>query len=401
MTMTLSRRARFLLGRYVPLPVLILAIALGACDRPAQGPAAGGAAAPNAAAEATVTRAAFGALPDGTAVESFALTNASGASVTVLDYGGVIVSISVPDRSGKLADVVLGYDTLDGYLGDNSHYGAIVGRYANRIGGARFALDGRTYELAANNGPSSLHGGRKGFDRAVWHAEPFERDGTAGVVLTHASPDGDEGFPGALSVSVTYAFNDRGELAIDYRATTDKATVLNLTNHSYFNLGGDGSGDVLGHRLTLNADRYTPVDKDLIPVGELASVAGTPLDFRAATAMGARIADPALRPATGYDHNYVINRADASEVLAARVEDPKSGRVLEVFTTEPGVQLYTANHLDGSRTGRAGHVYDKYGAFCLETQHYPDSPNKPSFPTTTLRPGETFKSRTVYAFSVH
>lgn len=261
--------------------------------------------------------------------------------------------IDIAVERGKLDDVVLGYDTLDGYLGDNSHYGAIVGRYANRIGGARFALDGRTYELAANNGPSSLHGGRKGFDRAVWHAEPFERDGTAGVVLTHARPDGDEGFPGALSVSVTYAFNDRGELAIDYRATTDKATVLNLTNHSYFNLGGDGSGDVLGHRLTLNADRYTPVDKDLIPVGELASVAGTPLDFRAATAIGARIADPGLRPATGYDHNYVINRADASEVLAARVEDPKSGRVLEVFTTEPGVQLYTANHLDGSRIGRA------------------------------------------------
>ena len=214
----------------------------------------------------------------------------------LLDYGGVIVSISVPDRSGKLADVVLGYDTLDGYLGDNPHYGAIVGRYANRIGGARFALDGRTYELAANNGPNSLHGGRKGFDRAVWHAEPFERDGTAGVVLTHASPDGDEGFPGALSVSVTYTFNDRGELAIDYRATTDKATVMNLTNHSYFNLAGDGSGDVLGHRMTLNADRYTPVDKDLIPVGELASVAGTPLDFRAATAIGARIVDPALEP---------------------------------------------------------------------------------------------------------
>jgi aldose 1-epimerase len=399
MTMARSRYARFRLGAYVRLSVLTLAIVLAACDRPAPDSVARRVASPTAAAKTTVVRAAFGALPDGTAVESFTLTNASGASVTAVNYGGVIVSIRVPDRNGKLDDVVLGYDTLDGYLGDNSHYGAIVGRYANRIGGARFALDGRTYELAANNGPNSLHGGRKGFDRAVWHAEPFERDGTAGVVLTHTSPDGDEGFPGALSVSGTYTFNERSELAIDYVATTDKATVLNLTNHGYFNLGGDGSGDVLEHRLTINADRYTPVDKDLIPVGELASVTGTPLDFRAATAIGARIDDPRLKPATGYDHNYVINRSNASEVLAARVEDPKSGRVLEVFTTEPGVQLYTANHLDGSRIGRAGHVYDKYGAFCLETQHYPDSPNKPSFPTTTLRPGETFRSRTVYAFS--
>lgn len=391
--MTRSRR----LGADVPLATLTLAVALAGCDPPAPGSAAGQVAAP---AKTTVTRAAFGALPDGTAIESFTLTNASGASVTAVTYGGVIVSIRVPDRNGKLDDVVLGYDTLDGYVGDSSYYGAIVGRYGNRIGGARFALDGRTYELAANNGPNSLHGGLKGFDRAVWHAEPFERDGTAGVVLTHTSADGDEGFPGALSVSVTYAFNDSSELAIDYRATTDKATVLNLTNHSYFNLGGDGSGDVLGHRLTLNADRYTPVDKDMIPVDELASVASTPLDFRVATPIGARIEDPALKPATGYDHNYVINRSGASEVLAARVEDPKSGRVLEVFTTEPGVQLYTANHLDGSRIGRAGHVYERYGAFCLETQHYPDSPNKPSFPTTTLRPGETFRSRTVYAFSV-
>lgn len=391
---------RFRVRACARLPVLTLAIALAACDGPPPDSAAGRVAAPTPAAKTTVTRAAFGVLPDGTAVASFTLTNASGASVTALDYGGIITSVRVPDRSGKLDDVVLGYDTLEGYLKDNSHYGAVVGRYGNRIGGARFTLDGQTYELAANNGPNSLHGGRKGFDKYVWKAEPFEREGLAGVMLTHTSPDGDEGFPGALSVSMTYTFNDRNELTIDYEATTDKATVLNLTNHSYFNLGGDGSGDVLGHRLTVNADRYTPVDEYLIPTGELASVAGTPLDFRTATAMGDRIADPGLKPATGYDHNYVINRADASAVLAARVDDPNSGRWLEVFTTEPGVQLYTANHLDGSKAARAGRVYGRYGAFCLETQHYPDSPNKPSFPTTTLRPGETFKSRTVYAFGV-
>jgi aldose 1-epimerase len=382
------------------LPLLTLTIALCACDRPTPDSAAGRVSAPTPAAKTTVTRAAFGSLPDGTAVESFTFTNPSGASVTAINYGGILTSIRVPDRSGSLDDVVLGYDALDGYLKDNSKYGAIVGRYANRIGGARFPLDGRTYELAANNGPNSLHGGRKGFDKAVWKAEPFEREGAAGVTFTHTSPDGDEGFPGALSVSVTYTFNAKNELAIDYEATTDKATVVNLTNHSYFNLGGDGSGDVLGHRLTVNADRYTPVDENLIPTGELAGVAGTPLDFRTATAIGERIADPGLKPATGYDHNYVVNRADASAVLAARVDDPKSGRSLEVFTTEPGVQLYTANHLDGSKAARAGHVYGRYGAFCLETQHYPDSPNKPAFPTTTLRPGETFRSRTVYAFGV-
>jgi aldose 1-epimerase len=386
-------------GLRLPALTLALAIALVGCDRRAPDAAAGRLPAPTTVAKATVTRAAFGSLPDGTAIESFTLTNASGASVTALDYGGIITSISVPDRNGNRDDVVLGYDTLDGYLDDSSYYGAVVGRFANRIGGARFTLDGRTYELAANNGPNSLHGGRKGFDKAVWHAEPFEGDGTAGVVLSHTSPDGDEGFPGALSVSVTYTFNDRSELAIDYQATTDEATVLNLTNHSYFNLGGEGSGDVLGHRLTINADRYTPVDANMIPVGEVASVASTPLDFRTPTAIGARISDPLLKPAAGYDHNYVLNRAGAGEALAARVEDPKSGRVLEVFTTEPGVQLYTANHLDGSKIARAGHAYGKYGALSLETQHYPDSPNEPSFPTTTLRPGETFRSRTVYAFS--
>lgn len=378
---------------------LALTIALIGCDRPSSSPATERVSARTAAKE-MVTRAAFGALPDGTTINAFKLANASGASVTALDYGGIITSIEVPDRAGQLADVVLGYDTLEGYLSDNSYYGAIIGRFANRIGGARFTLDGQLYKLAANNGPNTLHGGLKGFDKAVWHAEPFERDGLAGVRLTHTSPDGDEGFPGTLSVSVTYTFNTKNELAIDYEATTDKATVLNLTNHSYFNLGGEGSGDVLAHRLTINADNYTPVDANLIPVGEIASVASTPLDFRTQSEIGARISEPMLRTTNGYDHNYVIRRAAAGEALAARVDEPKSGRVLEVFTTEPGVQLYTANHLDGSKLARAGHTYGKHAAFCLETQHYPDSPNEASFPTTTLRPGETFRSRTVYAFSV-
>ena len=239
-----------------------------------------------------------------------------------------------------------------------------------------------------------------GFDKAVWKAEPFDAVGAAGVKLTHTSPDGDEGFPGTLSVSVAYTFNDRGELAIDYQATTDKPTVVNLTNHSYFNLSGDGSGDVLGNVLTINADRYTPADSELIPTGQLADVEGTPLDFRTGTTIGARIHDPAIiELAMGYDHNFVVNRSGEGEVKAAEVFDPNSGRVLEVFTTEPGVQLYVANHQNGN-VGKSGRVYNQYGALCLETQHYPDSPNKPEFPSATLRPGETYQSRTVYAFSV-
>ncbi len=382
------------------LPLLSLAFAIGltGCDRQAASPVTEKVPAPTAVAKATVTRAPYGVMPDGTAVESFTLTSASGASVGVISYGAIITSIKVPDRNGRFDDVALGFDTLEGYLKDGSHYGAVVGRYGNRIGGAQFELDGQTYKLAANSGPNSLHGGPKGFDTYVWRAEPFERADGAGVVLTHTSPDGDEGFPGALSVSVTYTFNDRHELAIDYQATTDKPTVFNPTQHTYFNLGGDGSGDVLGHELTINADRYTPVDTNMIPLGELASVEGTPLDFRSKTAIGARISDPQLKRTNGYDHNFVINRTDAGEVLSARIAEPKSGRVMEVFTTEPGVQLYTANHLDG-QPGKSGHAYGKHHAFCLETQHYPDSPNQPSFPTTTLRPGDTFKSRTVYAFT--
>jgi len=379
-------------------PVLVAALvaAHSGCD----GQASDSASPPIAPIKAAVTRAPFGNLPDGTVIDEFTLTNAAGDSVRVITYGGIITSINVRDRDGQRNDVVLGHDTLAGYLGDNSHFGAVVGRYANRIGGAQFAIDGQVYKLAANNGPNSLHGGRVGFDKAVWKADPIDAVGAAGVKLTHTSPDGDEGFPGALSVNVVYTFNDRGELAIDYEATTDKPTVVNLTNHSYFNLGGEGSGDVLGNVLTLNADRYTRVDRQLIPTGELADVAGTPLDFRAGTTIGARIHDAAIiELAKGYDHNFVVNRSGVGEVKAAEVFDPRSGRVLQVFTTEPGVQLYLANHQSG-KVGKSGHVYDQYGAFCLETQHYPDSPNKPEFPSTLLRPGETYKSRTVYAFSV-
>lgn len=384
-------------GPKFPALVLALTIGLAGCDRQAPNPATEQVPAPTVT-KATVTRAPYGNLPDGTAVESFTLTNAAGDSVTAITYGGLITSINVRDRNGKRDDVVLGHDTLADYLKDGSYFGAVVGRYANRIGGAQFTIDGQTYKLAANDGTNSLHGGIKGFDKAVWKAQPIEAADSAGVVLTHVSPDGDEGFPGTLSVSVTYTFNDKGELAIDYEATTDKPTVFNPTQHTYFNLGGDGSGDVLAHELTINADKYTPVDANLIPTGELASVEGTPLDFRTPTPIGARISHDMLKRAMGYDNNFVINRTGDGLVLAARVVDPKSGRTMEVHTTEPGVQLYTANHQNGN-VGKSGHVYNQYHAFCLETEHYPDSPNKPSFPSTLLRPGETFKSRTVYAFS--
>jgi aldose 1-epimerase len=371
---------------------------------------------PLADAKSAVARGPFGKLPDGTAVELFTLTNASGMEVRLTNYGGIVTAIKVADRTGKPGDVVLGYDSLEGYVKNPSYFGAIVGRYANRIGNAQFTLDGKTYTLAANNDGNSLHGGLKGFDKAVWSAETFEKAGAAGVALSYTSPDGDEGYPGRLALRVTFTLSDSNALSLEYSAKTDKATVLNLTHHDYFNLAGDGSGDVLAHLLTMNAGRYTPVDAKLLPTGALATVAGTPLDFRKPTAIGLRIdsSDEQIKRGGGYDHNFVIDRAGVIDgtgattgsrdsatsglTLAARVTDPKSGRVLEVHTTEPGVQLYTANHLNGV-IGKAGHRYDKRGAFCLETQHFPDSPNRPAFPTTTLRPGTEFRSRTVYSFS--
>lgn len=317
-------------------------------------------------------------------MEAFTLTNAHGVVVKVTNYGGIIVSLRVPDRTGRVGDVVLGYDSLDAYLRDSRYLGAIVGRFANRIAGARFTLDGTPYRLAANDGRNHLHGGRKGFDKVVWRADPFNTDGGAGVRLGHSSPDGDEGYPGTLEVRVTYTLTDRNEVMVDYLATTDKATPVNLTQHSYFNLAG--SGDILAHLVQINADAITPVDQDLIPTGAFAPVAGGPFDFRSPAPIGARIAidDQQLRRGGGYDHNFVLNRRGPGLVVAARVSDPASGRTLAVHTTEPGLQLYA-----GDRR-----------ALCLETQHYPDSPNQATFPSTILRPGVEFRSQTVFAFGV-
>jgi len=343
----------------------------------------------------------FGRMPDGTAVEVYTLTNARGMQVRAITYGAIIQAIRVPDRSGRMADVTLGYDSLAGYLTQSPYFGAVVGRYANRIARGRFTLEGRTYRLATNNGPNHLHGGLKGFDKVVWKAKSFQRGDTTGVEFQHTSPDGDEGYPGALQVSVTYTLTLDNRLEVEYRATTDRPTPVNLSQHSYFNLAGEGSGDILGHVLTIEADRYTPVDSTLIPTGELASVTGTPFDFRKPTAIGVRIEqpDPQLRYGKGYDHNFVLNRRGAGLTHAVRVLDPRSGRTLDIHTTEPGLQFYSGNFLDGSIRGKSGHVYGHRTALVLETQHFPDSPNKPNFPSVVLEPGKKFHSVTAFKFS--
>jgi aldose 1-epimerase len=349
-----------------------------------------------------VKKEAFGTTPEGKAVDLYTLTNAHGLEVRAMTYGGIILSLRVPDRRGVLDDVTLGFESVEAHLGGHPYFGALIGRYGNRIGRARFVLDGVEYKLAANNGPNHLHGGLKGFDKVVWQAAPRESHDGAGVVLTYLSRDGEEGYPGNLNVRVTYTLTDAGELIFDYHATTDRATIVNLTNHAYFNLAGAGNGDVLGHEMTIGAGCFTPVGETLIPTGEIRSVAGTPLDFRRSTAIGARIGQPdeQLQRGGGYDHNFVIDRQVPGLALAARVVEPSTGRVMEVRTTEPGVQFYSGNFLDGSLTGKHGRVYQKRYGFCLETQHYPDSPNKPDFPSTVLRPGQTYESRTVYKFSV-
>jgi aldose 1-epimerase len=331
------------------------------------------------------------------------LKNGNGASVAFLAYGGVITAINVPDSRGRIDNVVLGFNRLADYQTKSPYFGALVGRYANRIGGAKFTLDGVAYTLAANHGRNSLHGGNKGFDKVMWTVGPLRSvDGSVAADLTYVSQDGEEGYPGNLSVRVIYTLSDANELRIDYEATSDKPTVVNLTSHSYFNLAGNGSGSVEGHLLTLNADRYTPVDDMLIPTGELASVEGTPLDFRQATSIGARLrsADRQMAYGPGYDHNFVLNRSGEELAFAARVHEPQTGRILEVWTTEPGVQFYSGNNLNGTLCGSADRAYRQSDGFCLETQHFPDSPNKPDFPSTVLRPGESFRSTTVYRFLV-
>jgi aldose 1-epimerase len=348
-----------------------------------------------------VRKESFGQTGDGRPVDLFTLTNSKGLEIRAINYGGIIVSLRVPDKSGNLGDIVLGYDKVDGYLQNPTYFGAIVGRYANRIANATFTLDGVKYTLAKNDGPNSLHGGLNGFNKQLWEAKEFKNGKGVGVAFSYLSKDGEEGYPGNLKVKVIYTLTDDNQLIVDYEATTDKATPLNLSQHTYFNLAGEGNGDILGHHLLLNADRFTPVDKTLIPTGELRAVQGTPMDFSKPTTIGARINDDyeQLVLGHGYDHNWVINRKDNSLTRAAMVHEPTSGRVLEVLTTEPGVQFYSGNFLDGTITGKNGHVYKQRYGFCLETQHFPDSPNHPDFPSTILRPGKTFHSQTVFKFS--
>ncbi len=354
---------------------------------------------------ATITQAPFGKTPDGTPVEIYTLRNSKGVEARIMTYGGIVTSLKVPDKNGQLGDVVLGFDNLDSYTKDSyvkgcPYFGALIGRYGNRIALAKFSLDGQAYTLAANNGVNSLHGGLRGFDKVVWTATPaMSKDGTA-LQLTYVSKDGEEGYPGNLSVTMIYTLTDDNALHVDFTATTDKDTVCNLTHHSYFNLAG--KGDILGHVVEINANRFTPVDSGLIPTGELRPVAGTPFDFTTPHAIGERITntnDEQIKLGNGYDHNWVLNKMGKEFSIAARVHEPTSGRTMEVWTTEPATQFYTGNFLDGTLIGKGGWTYQFRNGFCFEPQHYPDSPNHPDFPTTELKPGETYKNTIVYKFS--
>jgi aldose 1-epimerase len=339
----------------------------------------------------------YGKMPDGTPVDRYTLTNSKGMEAGIITYGGALVKLTAPDKSGKFADVVLAMDDLDGMRKQDAFFGALIGRYGNRIGKAQFTLDGQTFKLPANNGPNTLHGGPEGFDKKVWTAQKGSSAEGPSLELTYVSKDGEMGFPGTLTAKVVYTLTNNNALRIDYTATTDKPTVVNLTNHAYWNLAGEG--DILGHEVTILADRFTPVDAGLIPTGELKPVKGTPFDFTTATAIGARINqdDQQLKYGKGYDHNWVLNKSDSSLTKAAEVHDPKSGRVMEVWTMEPGLQFYTGNFLNGSLKGK-GRSFDLRSAFCMETQHFPDSPNQPSFPSTTLRPGQTYHTTSEYRF---
>ncbi|MEZ5402085.1 MAG: aldose epimerase family protein [Bryobacteraceae bacterium] len=342
----------------------------------------------------------YGRAPNGYQIDLYTLSNERGFEAAIMNYGGIVVSLKAGDKGGKYEDVVLGFDGLDGYLKEHPYFGALIGRYGNRIAKASFALNGVQYRLATNDGENHLHGGLRGFDKQVWSAEPITT-GEPALELRYLSRDGEEGYPGNLNVRVVYTVTADDTLRIEYFANTDRPTVLNLTNHSYFNLLGQGNGDVLGHDIEIRADRFTPVNAGLIPTGELKPVAGTPFDFTHSTAIGARIndGDEQLRFGRGYDHNFVLNRSDAGLSLAARVHEPKSGRVMEVHTTEPGIQFYTGNFLDGSITGKGDRPYAQRYAFCLETQHFPDSPNRPEFPSVVLDPGKDFRTSTEYRFS--
>lgn len=348
-----------------------------------------------------MTRSAFGKTSDGKTVDLFTLTNAGGMEMRVITFGGTILSLRAPDRNGQLDDIVLGFEDVAGYETKSPYFGAIIGRSANRIARGRFTLDGKVYQLATNNGPNHLHGGVRGLDKVVWQAAEVNERDRAGVVFTYTSPDGEEGYPGTVHAQVTYMLTNGNELLIDYEASADKATPLNLTHHSYFNLAGDGKRDVLGHQMTINAETFTPIDPTGIPTGAIVPVAGTPFDFRTPTEIGARInnADEQLKNGIGYDHNFVLKRTAPGLVEAARVVEPVTGRILEILTTEPGIQFYSGNFLDGTITGKSGRIYNHRFGFCLEPQHFPDSPNRPEFPSTIVRPGQTYRSQTVFRFS--
>lgn len=352
------------------------------------------------AARAEITQRPYGKLADGTEATLFTLANAKGCTAQITNYGGIVVSLTVPDRNGKRGDVLLGYDKLEDYLKETPYFGCLVGRYGNRIGQAKFSLDGKAYQLAGNDHGNHLHGGAKGFDKVLWAARPVETQDGPALELKYTSKDGEEGYPGTLSVTALYTFTNNNELRLDYTANTDKPTVCNLTQHNYFNLAG--KGDILKHEMMIAAERFTPVDSGLIPTGEMRPVAGTPFDFRQPTAIGARVNadDPQLKFGGGYDHNWIINKKQAGALeLQARVTEPASGRILEVLSTEPGLQFYCGNFLDGHLVGKGGQAYQHRSGFCLEPQHYPDSPNRPEFPSVVLRPGETYKNTIVYRFS--
>jgi aldose 1-epimerase len=369
----------------LPIALLCLLAMLMACDTPSR---------------SAVTETTFGSLADSAAATLYTLRNANGMEVALTNYGGIVQKLTAPDRDGNYEDIVLGFDSVTEYVADSPYFGAIIGRYGNRIGAGRFTLDSREYQLATNNGKNHLHGGDKGFDKVMWQI-PASSDAPDSLTLTYRSVDDEEGYPGELDVAVTYSLADDNELRIDYRAISSKNTPVNLTNHSYFNLAGQGHGDILEHVVEILADSFTPVDDALIPTGETRDVAGTPMDFRDPESIGARIAerDDQLEYGLGYDHNWVLRDGAGDLRLVARVYEPTSGRVMEVLTTEPGLQFYTGNFLDGSLRGKNGAVYQHRGGFCMETQHYPDSPNQPEFPSTILRPGEQYQSTTVYRFS--